>query len=54
LIMKEEKLRREVKASKKRWRMIRQERFAFLDADVPSGSGGGASLNSEEKKIEAH
>ena len=37
----EERLRAEVKASKKRWRMIRQERFAFLDADP---------ISKEEKK----
>ena len=30
----EQKLRKEVKASKKRWRMIRSERFAFLDTDA--------------------
>lgn len=29
----EESLRKEVKASKKQWRKIRQERFQFLDAD---------------------
>jgi hypothetical protein len=28
----EEKVRREVKASKRAWRGIRKERFAFLDA----------------------
>ena len=32
----ENKLRKEVKASKKQWRRIRRERFAFLD----SGDGG--------------
>jgi hypothetical protein len=32
----ESKLRKEVKASKKQWRRIRRERFAFLD----SGDGG--------------
>lgn len=46
----EEKLRNEVKASKKRWRMIRQERFAFLDADVPIDKRAAAGV--EEKKVE--
>lgn len=30
----EEKLHKEVKASKKQWRVIRQERFPFLDSDA--------------------
>lgn len=37
----DEKLRKEVKGSKKAWRRIREERFKFLDAnhdDVPGGS----------------
>lgn len=50
----EEKLRKEVKASKKQWRMIRKQRFAFLDAN--SGGGKSApSLNTsgvEEKKMD--
>jgi len=41
----EEKLRKEVKASKKQWRIIRKERFAFLDANNPNGEvSGGASM----------
>jgi hypothetical protein len=51
----EDKLRKEVKASKKAWRHIRRERFAFLD----SGDGGdrqsvktGMESNVEEKKID--
>jgi hypothetical protein len=43
----EEKLRKEVKASKKQWRRIRHERFAFLDADL-DGEGGA----SDEKKVD--
>lgn len=31
----EESLRKEVKQSKKQWRRIRQERFAFLDSNLP-------------------
>lgn len=45
----EEKLRKDVKASKKRWRMIRRERFAFLDADLPKDVAG-----REEKKSDEH
>lgn len=30
----EENLKREVKASKKQWRKIRQERFSFLDSNL--------------------
>jgi len=37
----EEKVRKEVKASKKAWRAIRKERFGFLD-----------SAGSDEKKME--
>jgi hypothetical protein len=44
----EQKLRKEVKASKKRWRMIRAERFAFLDTDLP---GRKRDPTSEEKKV---
>lgn len=39
----DEKLRKEVKASKKAWRRIREERFKFLDAnhdDVPGEAAG--------------
>ncbi|KAL3910269.1 MAG: hypothetical protein SGARI_002206 [Bacillariaceae sp.] len=48
----EEKLRKEVKASKKQWRMIRKERFSFLDANSSSGKAGGSVTTSglEEKK----
>jgi len=54
----EEKIRREVKASKKRWRMIRSERFGFLDADLPDspssgGKLGSSSPGSEEKKVDS-
>ncbi|KAL3936739.1 MAG: hypothetical protein SGBAC_008014 [Bacillariaceae sp.] len=41
----EEKMRREVKASKRAWRGIRKERFAFLDA-----SGNDMSSSRDEKK----
>jgi hypothetical protein len=44
----EQKLRKEVEASKKRWRMIRAERFAFLDTDLP---GRKRDPTSEEKKV---
>mmetsp|Transcript_5466 Transcript_5466/g.11179 ORF Transcript_5466/g.11179 Transcript_5466/m.11179 type:complete len:863 (+) Transcript_5466:27-2615(+) len=44
----EEKLRQEVKASKKAWRKVRSERFPFLDVEV-SGSAGSAQ---EEKKVD--
>ena len=33
----EENLRKDVKASKKHWRKIRQERFQFLDATTAQG-----------------
>lgn len=42
----EEKLRKEVKASKKQWRKIRQERFQFLDANQGSQQAG--SVNSSD------
>ena len=47
----EEEMRKEVKASKKKWRAIRKERFAFLD----SSSGGptsvvGSEITADEKK----
>jgi len=54
----EQKLRKEVKASKKQWRAIRKQRFSFLDANV---TASGDSMNGmsvivttagvEEKKI---
>lgn len=54
----EQKLRKEVKASKKQWRSIRKQRFSFLDANV---TASGDSMNGmsvivttagvEEKKI---
>jgi hypothetical protein len=40
----EEKLRKDVKASKKAWRRIRHERFQFLDGEMESGN------HEEEKK----
>jgi hypothetical protein len=43
----EQKLRKEVKASKKQWRRIRQERFQFLDASIRQ-----SSLVTEEKKLD--
>jgi hypothetical protein len=49
----EEKLRKEVKQSKKRWRKIRQERFAFLDSDMAaSKSESQRSTETEEKKVD--
>lgn len=51
----EEKLRKEVKASKKQWRMIRKERFAFLDAhsgNDTSGMGSVTTAGIEEKKVD--
>jgi hypothetical protein len=51
----EEKLRKEVKASKKQWRMIRKERFGFLDANSNSASVMGGSVTTaglEEKKTD--
>jgi hypothetical protein len=49
----EQKLRKEVKASKKQWRMIRKERFSFLDANT-SASGGSVTTagTAEEKKVD--
>lgn len=45
----EERLKKEVKASKKQWRKIREQRFKFLDANAeggsaaaPSGAGSGS------------
>jgi len=46
----EEKLRKEVKASKKQWRMIRKERFGFLDAN--SGGMSVATGSVDEKKVD--
>ena len=43
---KEEALKKEVKASKRAWRQIRQERFPFLDADADGGNF------KDERKIE--
>jgi hypothetical protein len=52
----EEKLRKEVKQSKKHWRVIRKERFAFLDANAGGDGTRQRSLETnttvEEKKIE--
>jgi len=52
----EAKLRKEVKASKKQWRAIRKQRFAFLDANATSGAAStvAGSVNSatEEKKVD--
>jgi hypothetical protein len=48
----EEKLRKEVKASKKAWRRIRQERFPFLDSDMAS-SKQRTSSSLEEKKVDS-
>ena len=56
----EEKMRKEVKASKKQWRRIRKARFAFLDADGGNQQDGGdpqsvkpgRSSTADEKKID--
>ena len=52
----EEKLRKEVKASKKQWRIIRKERFSFLDANTTSGDstvlGSVTTAGMEEKKVD--
>jgi hypothetical protein len=52
----EEKLRKEVKQSKKHWRVIRKERFAFLDANAGGDGTRQRSLETnttvEEKKVE--
>lgn len=51
----EEKLRKEVKASKKQWRTIRKQRFGFLDANGGSEKGHTGSVTTagiEEKKID--
>ena len=39
----EENVKREVRASKKQWRKIRQERFQFLDSNMEA-------LGGDEKK----
>jgi hypothetical protein len=50
----EEKLRKEVKASKKQWRIIRKERFGFLDVngDFDKGSSSVTTVGNEEKKVD--
>ena len=50
----EEKLRKEVKASKKQWRRIRRERFGFLDTatTVSSVPPTMESSAGDEKKVE--
>jgi hypothetical protein len=50
----EEKLRNEVKASKKQWRSIRKERFGFLDVGGDSGKGSSSvtTVGNEEKKVD--
>lgn len=47
----EEALRKEVKASKKQWRAIRKERFAFLDSNAASsGASTVVSVNTTDEK----
>lgn len=47
----EEALRKEVKQSKKQWRAIRKERFAFLDSNaVSSGASTAVSVNTTDEK----
>jgi hypothetical protein len=48
----EEKLRKEVKASKKQWRIIRKERFGFLDANTGSPKDSSNTGRLEEKKVD--
>jgi len=49
----EQNLRKEVKASKKQWRMIRKERFSFLDANTSASSGSVTTEGTaEEKKVD--
>jgi hypothetical protein len=54
----EEKLRKEVKASKKQWREIRKHRFAFLDSNANSSGAASTVVDSvttsgiEEKKAD--
>lgn len=55
----EEKLRKEVKASKKQWRAIRKQRFSFLDANATPASGAASTVvgsvttaGVEEKKVD--
>jgi hypothetical protein len=49
----EEKLRKEVKQSKKHWRKIRKERFAFLDAGNERQPSLGSTTTPEEKKVDS-
>ena len=44
----EESLRKEVKQSKKQWRKIRQERFAFLDANLPKKEQSAGQSQSQQ------
>ena len=49
----EEKLWKDVKASKRQWRKIRKQRFAFLDAGNESKVvGANAESGNEEKKTD--
>ena len=49
----EEKLWKDVKASKRQWRKIRKQRFAFLDAGNESSAvGATAESGNEEKKTD--
>jgi len=45
----EEKLKKEVKASKKAWRKIRDSRFKFLDTDLEHASMSTGQTSSEHK-----
>ena len=48
----EEEMRKEVKASKKQWRAIRKERFAFLDSNSGGAStAAGSVTTADEKKM---
>ena len=46
----EESLRKEVKQSKKQWRKIRQERFAFLDANLPKTKQSAGQTSEQSKQ----
>lgn len=48
----EEMIRKEVKQSKKQWRKIRQERFAFLDSDLVTERDETPKMAPEEKKVD--
>jgi hypothetical protein len=48
----EEKRQKEIKASKKHWRRIRRERFAFLDVQNGGSRGKNAQGLSDEKKVD--